>query len=150
MVFLCIVCSYHAVINSVENNSNSGDFHGYSYMTQLEYNSYKKSIANKTTETYYFDPDRNMTMVKIDYLSAAERYDRYALIFFVCVYVTFHIVFILWMYLYVSFLRRLNFEIQCLKLFFFKKVYKRRREMNNLNKKYLVINNFILLLKMKI
>jgi len=94
-------------------------FDGFVYYSESEYKNYLNITKNPTPQdvTYYYDKDKNQTMVKKSLLTTAERYDRYALFFFGSSYVASHIIFVTWMYF---------------------SVYKRRRAMKLKDQVYLV------------
>ena len=134
-----MICSWHAFISVIDNLALYASFSGYVLSTLDEYNKSLNQTVNSNITTY-FDASKNQTMVIKSVLSVAERYDRYALVFFAVIYVTFHIIFVLWMYFSVNeFLSwYTNFLQIALLNSYFIKVYKRRREMLHKDLKYLV------------
>jgi len=117
MFLLCVICSWHAFISIIDNLDVWNTFDGFIYYSEFEYKTYLNSTTHGLDVTYYFDKDLNKTMVKRSMLTTAERYDRYALIFFASCYVLWHVIFVTWMYL---------------------SVYKRRRDLKQKDEEYLV------------
>jgi hypothetical protein len=120
MFLLCVICSWHAFISIIDNLDVWNTFDGFIYYSEFEYKTYLNSTTHGLDVTYYFDKDLNKTMVKRSMLTTAERYDRYALIFFASSYVLWHVIFVTWMYL---------------------SVYKRRRDLKQKDEEYLVSFN---------
>ena len=121
MILLFTICSWHALCSIFDNLEVWQTFDGYLYYTELDYIIFLNTSSSSKMVSYYFDSTLNQTMVKRSMLTNAERYDRYALIFFAASYVIWHTFFAIWMYLY---------------------VYKRRRSMKLKDKVYLVWLSF--------
>jgi hypothetical protein len=103
MVLLCVICSWHAFISVIDNIGLYLTFDGYITSTLDAYNSELNKTNSSNEFTIYKDTATNQTMIVRNVLSIAERWDRYALVFFAVTYVIFHIVFVLWMYFSVSY-----------------------------------------------
>lgn len=127
MFLQCIICSWHSIISIMDELELYSTWDGFIYTTLAEYNYYKNQTKSMKTPKepvyeleYYFDPNLNQTMIKRSVLTTAERYDRYAFLFFFLIYIFFHILFVLWMYF---------------------SVYKRRRLMKVIDREYLELVN---------
>ena len=101
---LCIICIWHAIVSVFDQESLNASFSGYVYMTLEQYNSQKTS----TSDSLSILKESNDTVVK-NVLTIGQRSDRVALVVFLAIYVTFHVAFILWMYLTVFKLLKLKF-----------------------------------------
>ena len=103
MFLQCIICSWHAIISTVDEPELYTTFNGYFHSTLAEYQLY---LLKKNDSAYeleqYSDSSTNKTMVKTSVLTRAERYDRYALYFFSSSFIIFHIIYIIWTYVSVS------------------------------------------------
>lgn len=118
MFLLCVICSWHAFISMIDNLEVWNTFDGFIYSTMSEYNQYRNQTAGRNMSapvyevSYYFDRVKNQTMVKRSLLTIAERYDRYALIFFSVSYVVWHVIFVMWMYLSVNIARTVGYFLR--------------------------------------
>ena len=117
MIFLCVIIAWHAYVSIIDELFLWDTFDGFVTSTLSEYQIYLNRTNNLLETTYYFDTDRNQTMVKRSNITTGQRSDRYALFAFGAIYVVSHIVFFIYMYFW---------------------VYKRRRIMKIKDREYLV------------
>ena len=89
MTILCVLCAWHAIVASFDNESLEASFSGYQYLTLDEYNDQLAQIKNNQTNDTITN-ETNQVWIK--------KTDRVALIIFLFLYAGFHIVFSFWMY----------------------------------------------------
>ena len=98
LALLILVCCWHAVVPIANLQNSYSSFFGYTYSTLQDYNAQKSASTN----VIYVNPVTNVTMIRLSLITLSQRVDRVGLLVIVAIYVLFHIVFIMWMYIFVN------------------------------------------------
>jgi predicted PurR-regulated permease PerM len=108
MIFLCVICTWHAVVSLIDNIDLYQTFNGYITKSDEEWIEYYKNPNNNIVQVY-FDSFRNKTMITKS-ITLGEKLDRIALCLFAAIYVFVHFIFILSMYFMAYKRRRIMYE----------------------------------------